>query len=315
MAKETINTTIPHILKSNAKAQAGVDKTELVHYSASHGKQKRGSVVSIPEVTAPKPDSAGEGESSTAPAEPASTPVPAAPKKLVVRVVKADTFDAAKKVIKEKPSHSKGRVAVLNMASALQPGGGVLNGSIAQEEALCLRSTLYHTLNPSFYRIPEDAAIYSPDVLVFRKADLKDLPKADWFHVDVISCAAVKNPELKKTPEGKFVYEEEKTKEKMTMKIRLILQIAKDKGVSHLVLGALGCGAYKNPPEEVAKIFKKVLLGDRRREGISGIDEIVFAIFDEGENLKVFQKTFPAPAAAPAVAPAPVEAPELVAEE
>jgi hypothetical protein len=34
-------------------------------------------------------------------------------------------------------------------------------------------------------------------------------------------------------------------------------------------------------------------LGDRKREGVQGIEEIVFAIFDEGENLRVFREAFP----------------------
>lgn len=93
-------------------------------------------------------------------------------------------------------------------------------------------------------------------------------------------------------PEGKLVYDVEQDKEAMIMKIRLVFQVAKLKGITHLVLGALGCGAYKNPPEEVAKIFRKVIFGDRKRGPVEGVEEILFAIFDDGENLRTFRKVF-----------------------
>jgi uncharacterized protein (TIGR02452 family) len=154
-----------------------------------------------------------------------------------------------------------------------------------------MRSTLYASLSPTYYRLPETSLIYSPSILVFRSASNVDLPKSSWYYTDIISCAALRNPDCVKT-QGKWVYESGADKEMMVLKVRLILQVAKEKGVTHLVLGALGCGAYHNPPEEVAKIFRREILGGRGREGVTGIEEIVFAIFDEGENLRVFREVF-----------------------
>lgn len=68
--------------------------------------------------------------------------------------------------------------------------------------------------------------------------------------------------------------------------------MAHQKSLTHLVLGALGCGAYYNPPEEVAKIFRKVLLGEKKRGSLTEIQEIVIAIFDDGINLRVFREVF-----------------------
>ena len=76
------------------------------------------------------------------------------------------------------------------------------------------------------------------------------------------------------------------------LKVRHILQVAKEKGVTHLVLGALGCGAYRNPPEEVAEIFRREIMGYKTRKPFEGVEEISFAIFDEGENLRVFRGVF-----------------------
>jgi uncharacterized protein (TIGR02452 family) len=77
------------------------------------------------------------------------------------------------------------------------------------------------------------------------------------------------------------------------VQIKLILIAALENKVTHLVLGALGCGAYHNPPEEVAKMFKRVISGDRQGRGamnLTGLEQIVFAIFDDGINLRVFRK-------------------------
>lgn len=168
-----------------------------------------------------------------------------------------------------------------------------MNGALAQEEALCMRSTLYPSLKPSYYRMPELSAVYSPDVLVFRGSDLENLATSDWFFTDVISVAALKQPELKWNGDRtKLVYEDPRDEEVMVAKIRLIFQVMVEKGIKRIVAGALGCGAYKNPPGEVARMFRKVILGDRKRRGVEGIDEVVFAIFDEGPNLKAFREVF-----------------------
>jgi uncharacterized protein (TIGR02452 family) len=274
LAKDTINNIVPHILENNKRAQDGVNASELIHYSPDLNPPKR---TSAP--PAPAPDTTSASTSNPQPP----------PSKVKVTVLQSDTYDAVHTLLTQNPTL---KTAALNMASALHPGGGVLRGALAQEESLCMRSTLYSSLKDPFYRIPTLAGIYSPDILVFRSASLSDLPKAGWYYTDVISVAAIKNPELAVGNHGRRVYDVEEDREDMVRKIRLIFQIAKQKGVRRLVLGALGCGAYRNPPEEVARIFRKVIFGDRKREGVQGIEEVVFAIFDEGENLRTFREVF-----------------------
>lgn len=81
-------------------------------------------------------------------------------------------------------------------------------------------------------------------------------------------------------------------------KIRTILRIALDNNHTKLVLGALGCGAFKNPPSHVAKLFKEVL---EESEFTGAFEEICFAILDDGNsgrdhnpngNLKPFADVF-----------------------
>ena len=97
------------------------------------------------------------------------------------------------------------KVCVLNFASATNPGGGVVNGSSAQEECICRCTTLYPCLNTdtmwnAFYKPHRKAAnplynndcIYTPNVCVF-KSDTnfpEILPKDEWWNVNILTCAA-----------------------------------------------------------------------------------------------------------------------------
>jgi uncharacterized protein (TIGR02452 family) len=151
-----------------------------------------------------------------------------------------------------------------------------------------MRSTLFPSLRDDFYRLPEDALIYTPDVLVFRTRDLSPLPKSNRFFVDVISCAALRFPEVE---DGKYVAETDR--EAMVQKIRLILRAASTRGCKRIVLGALGCGAYANPVQEVAEMFKRVIYGNPKRRGgetWGHFEEIVFAIRGGKDTSKVFRE-------------------------
>jgi uncharacterized protein (TIGR02452 family) len=202
-----------------------------------------------------------------------------------VRVIDCDTLDAAQELHTNYPSD---RIAVLSMASPLRPGGGVLTGATSQEESLCMRSTLFPSLRDEFYRLPDDAVIFTSDVLVFRAQDLSPMQMSDRFFVDIISCAAPRFPEVE---DGRYVVEADR--EAITKKIRLFLRAAMMKGCKRIVLGALGCGAYANPAQEVAVIFKRVICGKSKRnsdETWGGLEEIVFAIRGSKDIVQVFRE-------------------------
>ena len=69
-------------------------------------------------------------------------------------------------------------------------------------------------------------------------------------------------------------------------RIEIILSTAVSYGVETIILGAWGCGAFKNPPEIVAKAFKKVI----ENNYIHTLKNIVFAIKgSHNNNLEVFK--------------------------
>ena len=208
-----------------------------------------------------------------------------------VTITKSRTFGAAMRLTKMYPGK---RIAVLNFASATNPGGGVINGSSAQEESLCRCSTLYPTLDRAFlwqryYNINRaagnvlhtDACIYSPDIVIC-KTDTsipERLPPKEWCRVDVISCAA---PNLRNQPANLYNPENgafvnilpEDLLRIHERRARAILQVAAANQVDILVLGAFGCGAFRNDPAVVAKAYANVLKDCR-----GYFDLVEFAIF------------------------------------
>lgn len=278
LGKETINKLIPAILSSNPRAQTGVQSSRLFRGSTD-----------LPKLSSTLPGHHGPHKLST-------TSDAAA---LSVCLVQSDTLDAARALRLEHPTAT---IAVLNMASPLQPGGGVLRGSTAQEESLCLRSTLYPSLRPEWYRHPSDAVIYTPNVLVFRSSAtpaMAMLAGPDRFYVDVISCAAARHPETVEVTNGKGEkdsrYADPQDEELMSLKIKYIMRTAARMGVTHLVLGAWGCGAYGNPVGQVAHMMRKCLVGKGRGRPAeedwhgAGIEHLVFAILDQSPSQRVWQ--------------------------
>ncbi|KAM0274302.1 hypothetical protein ACHAQH_007976 [Verticillium albo-atrum] len=199
-----------------------------------------------------------------------------------------DTLKAARDLISKDGSF---RVAVLNMASPLHPGGGFLNGASSQEESLCMRTTLLPSLKDEHYRLPELGAIYTPDVMVFRDDDGGDdvLEKRNRWFVDCITAAMLRNPEIERDEERNWSrYINDKDREATVAKMKMVMRICQEKGVKKVVLGAWGCGAYGNPVGEVAAAWRKVLMpradtrGKKVAEMWNGVEECVFAIKDAG---------------------------------
>ena len=178
-----------------------------------------------------------------------------------IDVCAGTTFDIARKY------RSSGKIAVLNFANPEHPGGGVQLGAMAQEECLCRSSNLFACINdPNIFedyygyhrrlknRFYSDRLIYTKDVSVFKDDSIvpQMMPKAEWFAVDVITCAAPYLAKRKYTNTAALLA-------LLKKRVKNIFEAARDNSVDCLILGAFGCGAFKNPPLVVAEAFLQTI--------------------------------------------------------
>lgn len=172
------------------------------------------------------------------------------------------------------------RVAVLNFADALTPGGLVFEGVETQEEDLCRCSNLYPCISQDkvfddYYGynrslendIYSDRLIYSKDVLFFKDEDYWCIPIRT--KCDVITCPAPV---------------ECSDKQVFINRIKCIIGAAYSKGVDQLILGKFGCGAFGNDPRLVATTFKEVL------NEYKLFDVVYFPVFDDSESSDIFEE-------------------------
>lgn len=181
----------------------------------------------------------------------------------------------------------------LNFASAKNAGGGFMGGAQAQEESLARSSALYPTLiaHPQYYQfhrthrslLYSDHMIYSPAVPVFKNDSgellLQSYPLSFITSPAPNFGAMGQSGDVQKVP---AVLENRSAK---------ILALALHHGYRNLILGAWGCGVFRNDPTQVAQTFKKHLGQGGRFEG--RFEHIVFAVFDrskEQATFKAFQK-------------------------
>lgn len=190
-----------------------------------------------------------------------------------------------------------GRIAVLNFASARNPGGGYLGGAKAQEEDLCRKSLLYPCLleAPDYYaahRASSDLlyshrVIWSPDVPVHRNdsGGLLDEP----YQVSFLTSPAPNAGEaLRRDPSVR-----EEIPLVLQKRAERVLAVAAHHGARNLVLGAWGCGVFRNDPDDVAEAFHLHLTGDGPFS--NAFERVVFAVWAppaSPENRRAFERRF-----------------------
>lgn len=205
------------------------------------------------------------------------------------------TMEAATSLLE---NHHK--IACLNFASAKNPGGGFLNGAQAQEESLARASSLYPTQMKYFSQMYEynrnrtgktylysDYMIYSPDTVFFK--DDKDGLLSEPYLMDVLTSPAVNVGAIKNNkPEEQCLVEQT-----MRSRIDKILAVFLMNGVEDLILGAWGCGVFRNEPEQIADYFAYFLKDNGKYARC--FRNIIFAVYarrKETNNIIAFENIF-----------------------
>ena len=251
-----------------------------------------------------------------------------------VSVTKERTIECALRLLEEAaqidmreggPLHPFRRIAILNFASAKNPGGGVRTGASAQEEAICRVTNLYPCLakikdDGIFYsanvKSPyTDKTLYTRDVAIIKSDGRKPMllkpmideadvewpcdycgGRASWicdemndncWHwqeykkerskrtpitIDVVTCAAPNQKGITIPDDELYII--------IRRRLAIVLSACLENGAGVTVLGAWGCGAFRNPPEVVAK----AMIDEIRENFNNSFYRIVFAVYCPGRN-------------------------------
>jgi len=211
--------------------------------------------------------------------------------------VTAETTQAATRRLAREGS----RVAALSFASAKNPGGGFLGGAKAQEEDLARCSAVYPCLltQREYYDVNRacdsmlytDHIIYAPAVPFFRD-DRLELLEDPYVSAIITAPAPNAGEALRRDPAARPAISRA-----LARRAAMVLAIAAAEGEPTLVLGAWGCGVFRNDPAEVAGVFADLLASPRFA---GAFDRVVFAVLDRSPSAATraaFERRFGAPAA------------------
>lgn len=178
-----------------------------------------------------------------------------------------------------------GKTAILNMASAKRKGGGVENGAMAQEECLFRCSNLF-TISDDFYPLSEYQYIYTYDATFVKDVNYGIMQPVT---ADVITIPAINlnGSHIDFSQPGFNDQYESVILDKMFWMINSAII----SGCDNIILGAWGCGVFKNDPNIISRLFKEVLVGDLKES----FNNVVFAVINDrnsvGNNYEIFKKT------------------------
>lgn len=181
--------------------------------------------------------------------------------------------------------------AVLNMANPYVPGGAYIEGAVAQEENMFRRTDCHFWISDEDYDsstdcyhpektlllLAQDGRVYldaqRPRVCIRGPEDRTAhdlgypwLPDEDVFSFLELRAAA---QDLR----GGQPFSEDEARRRIAAQFDTL----QAHGVRHVVFGAFGCGAFRNPADRVAGIYR-----DEIRNRTANFSVVAFAIFHAG---------------------------------
>lgn len=194
--------------------------------------------------------------------------------------------------------------AVLNMANAYVPGGAYVEGAAAQEENMFRRTDCHFRIGTEEYDRQRDR--YHPEMTRLLSAQdgrvyldarrrrvcirgSEDRSSADlgypWLSADQVFPFFELRAAAQDLRDGAEFDPGDARK-----RISAQLDTLRDHQIRHVVLGAFGCGAFRNPSDRVAGIYREEIAA--RSEDFA---VIAFAIFPAGygpDNFTPFARVF-----------------------
>jgi hypothetical protein len=194
--------------------------------------------------------------------------------------------------------------AVLNMANAYVPGGAYVEGAVAQEENMFRRTNCHFYIGPSEYNADLDR--YLPETTSLLSAENGKV-YLDTQHPRI----CIRGPERSTEPalgyewlanEDIFPFFELRASAQdlrdgssfceanMRKRVAAQLETLIAHNIRHVVFGAFGCGAFRNPAEKVATLYREEIA--KRQNSFT---VVVFGIYDAGygpDNYTPFNKVF-----------------------
>ncbi|MEW6711150.1 MAG: poly(ADP-ribose) glycohydrolase domain-containing protein [Candidatus Riflebacteria bacterium] len=194
--------------------------------------------------------------------------------------------------------------AVLNMANAWVPGGAYVEGAIAQEENMFRRTDCHFNIDEKEfdeeldrYRPEMTRLISATDGVVFLD---KVAPRVcirgpedrartdfgyDWLRDEEIFPFFELRAAAQDLRSG-VKFDSAEARKRIVAQLETLRQ----NQIRHAVLGAFGCGAFKNPADQVAAIYREEIASRQ-----ADFSVIAFAIFSAGygpDNYTPFAKEF-----------------------